>query len=220
MHVNHTKRRSLGAGTAVLALTLSMPALAGDMPGSRSGGPGTLGTEVPFDSREAELYYQYYLPTDTPEALRIQDGMQRLRAVHEGVIALTNAGALSTDERVRAYARTLREDHARVDWALRRYFEYSRFDASGPAYAETQQAWRSAADEVRAAEGTALDEAFLSRAADLLEEAAAGVDELVPQARKARRQVLTSHLERERKLMQRQIAEARAIGAGGTVDAG
>ncbi len=213
--MNHTRRWSLAVGTAVLAFAVSMPARGGDIPGSRSGGPGTLGTEVPFDSREAELYYQYFLPTDTPEALRIQDGIQRLRAVHEGVIALSNAGAVSTDDRVRDYARTLREDHARVDWALRKYFEYSKFDATGPAYAETLQAWRSAVDEVRAAEGAARDEVFLVRAARLLEETASGVQELVPQAREARRQVLTSHLERERKLMKRQIAEARAIEAGG-----
>jgi len=211
MHRNDTKRRSLAVGTAALALALSTPALAGGVRSSRSGGPGTLGTEVPYDSREAEQYHQYFLPTDTPEALRIRDGIQRLHAVHEGAIALADAGALSPAPRVRQLAQTLREDHARLDEALRKYFWSSRFEATGPAYQEARQAALGTVREVQA--DPALEQAFLTRTADLLERAAADVDTLVPQARKARRQVLTSHLERERKLLRKHVAAARAAAA-------
>lgn len=213
MHRNDTRRRSLAMGTAALAIALSTPALAGGLRGSTSGGPGTLGTEVPFDSREAEQYYQYYLPTNTPEALRIRDGIQRLRAVHEGAIALADAGSRSADPRVRELAQAVREDHARLDWALRRYFATSRFDPTGPAYQEARHGALTAAREVQGAQGPALDEAFLSRTADLLDDAAADVDALVPQAREARRQVLTSHLERERKLLRKHVSAARAMAA-------
>lgn len=201
-------------GTAALALAFAVPAAAGPR-GSQSGGPGTLGTEVPFDSREAEMYYQVFLPTDTPEALRIRDGIQRLHAVHEAALALADAGARSAAPPVRQLAQTIREDHARVDEALRKYFKTSRFEMYGAAYQETRQVALTTAREVQAAQGTALDGAFLSRTADLLEQTAADVDALVPQAREARRQVLTSHLDRERKLLRKHVAAARALAAPG-----
>ncbi|HYD40238.1 MAG TPA: DUF4142 domain-containing protein [Anaeromyxobacter sp.] len=217
--MNDTMRRSLAVGTAVLALALAAPAFAGGVR-SRSGGPGTLGTEVPFDSREAEQYYQVYLPTDTPEALRIRDGIQRLHAVHEGAIALADAGARSADPRVRELARTVRDDHARLDWTLRRYFETSRFERTGPAFQTARQEALAAAREVQEAQGPDLDAAFLARTAELLDRAAADVDALVPQAREARRQVLTSHLERERKRLRAHVAAARARTAPAADDAG
>lgn len=204
--MDHTKRRTLAAGAAALAL--AAPAPAADMP--RSGGPGTLGTEVPFDSREAEQYYQVFLRTDTPEAVRIRDGIQRLHAVHEGAVALADAGARSADPRVRKLAQTVRDDHTRLDWALRRYFETSRFERTGPAFLAARQEALAAAREVQAAQGPALDAAFLTRTTALLDRAAADVDALVPQARDARRQVLTSHLERERKVLRAHVAAARA----------
>jgi hypothetical protein len=207
--MNDTRRRSLAAGAALLVAALASHASAGDLP-SRSGGPGTLGTEVPFDSREAEQYYQVYLPTDTPAARRIRDGLQRLHAVHEGAMALAAGGLRSEDPRVRQLADTLRDDHARLDWALRRYFETSRFDRTGPAFQSARQAAITAARAVQEAQGPDLDAAFLARTAELLDRAAEDVDGLVPQAREARRQVLTSHLERERKLLRAHVAATRA----------
>lgn len=210
MHVKHRERSLLAAG-AVAAIALAGPAFAGDMP--RSGGPGTLGTEVPFDSREAEQYYQVFLPTDTPEALRIRDGIQRLHAVHEGALALAAIGLRSASPQVQAFAQRLGEDHARVDEALRKYFWVSRFEMEGPAHQEALQAALGEARAAQAAEGAARDAAFLARTVALLERAAADVDRLVPEAREARRQALTSHLERERKLMRKQLAAARDAGA-------
>lgn len=212
--MNDMKRWSLAAAKAALALAFATPAFAGGVRSSGSGGPGALGTEVPFDSREAEAYHQVFLPTDTPEALRIRDGIQRLHAVHESALTLADAaGARSQTPGVRQLAQTLREDHARLDEELRKYFWVSRFEMIGPAYLEARHAQLGDEREVQAAEGAALDEEFLARTAALLERAAADVDQLVPQARKARRQVLTSHLERERKLLRAQVAAARAAGA-------
>jgi predicted outer membrane protein len=215
--VNHIDRRLLASGAVALALGLATPAWAGGpMPGgggggAKSGGPGTLGTEVPFDSREAEMYYQVFLPTNTPEALRIRDGIQRLHAVHEAALGLAEAGAVSANSQVRQFAQTLREDHVRLDEALRQYFQVSRFEMTGAAYQEKRREAIDAAGELQTAKGAALDRAFLSQTAALLEREVADINELVPQAREARRQVLTSHLQRERKRLRAHVAAAREI---------
>jgi hypothetical protein len=188
---------------AAAAVSGATPALAG------SGGPGGLGTEVPFDSRPARQYFNYYLPTDTPEAIAIRDDVQRLHASHQAAVALARAGAQAPA--ARGFAQRLSEEQARIDGSLVDVARDSLLGLSGAAYdREAQaQAHAAAASEVEAASGPERDSRFAAAAVKLLEGQLANVEQLQPRASKALRQQLGSILARERKLLQSELEAAR-----------
>lgn len=188
---------------AAAAVSGATPALAG------SGGPGGLGTEVPFDSRPARQYFNYYLPTDTPEAIAIRDDVQRLHASHQAAVALARAGAQAPA--ARGFAQRIAEEQARIDGSLVDVARDSLLGLSGAAYDREAQAHAAAASEVEAASGPELDSRFAAAAVQLLEGQFANVEQLQPRAREALRQQLGSILARERKLLQSELESARAL---------
>ncbi len=188
---------------AAAAVSGATPALAG------SGGPGGLGTEVPFDSRPARQYFNYYLPTDTPEAIAIRDDVQRLHASHQAAVALARAGAQAPA--ARGFAQRLSEEQARIDGSLVDVARDSLLGLSGAACDREAQAHAAAASEVEAASGPELDSRFAAAAVHLLEGQFANVEQLQPRAREALRQQLGSILARERKLLQSELESARAL---------
>lgn len=174
-----------------------------------SGGPGALGTEVPFDSRPAREYFNYHLPTDTPEAIGIRDDVQKLHASHQAVVALARTGV--QDPATRALAERLADEQARIDGSLVDVARDSLLGLSGAAYDEEVRAGAATRREVETASGPDRDSRFVTAAVQLLEGQLANVEQLQPRAKKALRQQLGSVLGRERKLLQGELNAARAL---------
>ncbi len=196
------------AASAVVAVGLSGSAPA-DVPSG--GGPGALGTEVPYDSRLAREYFNYYQRTDTPEALRIRDEVQRLHAAHRAAMELGRAGATCDSAAVRALARRIVEELDVLEWTLVRMAEDSLVDLAGAAHDQAAQSWAGTVSDVQAAGGPERDQLFLSSASKVLDEALSIVERLQPQAREARRQQLGSFLARDRKVLQAEVAATRSV---------
>jgi hypothetical protein len=194
---------------AVVILGPGAVARAGPFPSS--GGPGALGTSVPFDSRPAREYFHYYLPTDTPEALRIRDEVQKLHAAHQAVAALAAAASPAQRSEVTAVAQRLAEEQTRIDWSLVRVAKDSLLALSGTAYDAAAHADDALVREVRDAAPGDRDARFIAVTTRLLEDTLATVEQLQPEARKALRQQLGSILERERKLLSSELAALRAL---------
>ncbi len=209
MHAN-TARRMLVAAGALAALAVSGTALAAF---PNSGGPGALGTQVPFDSRLAREYFSYYLPTDTPEALRIRDEVQQLHAGHQAAVELGKVAATSQDPEVRQLAARVAEEQGLIDWTLVEVCKDSLLDLAGTSYAAAVQPDAAAIREVQAASGPDRDARLVSSVVSLLERQTALVDGLRPQAKKALRQQLGSVLDREHKLLASELTSARALSA-------
>jgi hypothetical protein len=207
MQTKTAKRWCLAAGAAV-TLGVSTPVLA-NFP--TSGGPGGLGTEVPFDSRLAREYFHYYVATSTPEALRIRDEVQKLHADHQAAMELGRAGAAAQNAEVRELARRIVDELDRLDWTLVRVANDSLIELSGTAYEAASQSWAGMVRDVQAASGPERDQRYLPSVIQVLESALSTVDQLQPQARDALRQQLGSVLVRGRKVLQDEIAAARAL---------
>lgn len=201
-------RKRWWLAAAVAAALGAAPAQA-QMPRS-SGGPGALGTSVPFDSRVAREYFNYELPTDTPEALRIRDGVQKLHADHLAIMDLGRLGGGQRPE-VRRLAQQLSDRLSAVDWTLVEVARDSLLALAGPAHDEALRANAAAVQEVQAAAGAERDARFVATSLRLLEGALATVDELRPQAKEARRQQLGSVLDRDRKLLRELVRSARSL---------
>jgi hypothetical protein len=210
MHMN-TKRWLLAAGAAAAAW-VSAPALAAK-PGS--GGPGGLGTEVPFDSRVARQYFNYYLPTGTPEAIQIRERVQRLHAGHQAAVELGRRGAASQSAEVRALAARMADEQGRIDWSLAEVCKDSLLALDGGAHDAAAQEYAEAVRDLEAAPAPERESRFVAAAVKLLEEQVALVDQLRPEAKRALRQQLGSVLEREHKLLPAQLAAARSLSAKG-----
>jgi hypothetical protein len=191
--------------TAILAV--AGVARAGTPP--NSGGPGALGTEVPFDSRLARDYFNYYLPTDTPEAIGIRDDVQKLHASHQAVVALARTAVQAPA--VRALAQRLSDEQARIDGSLVDVARDSLLGLSGAAYDEEVRADAATQRDVETATGSGRDSRFVAAAVQLLEGQLANVEQLQPRARKALRQQLGSVLAREKKLLQGELDAAQAL---------
>jgi len=200
-------RWCLAAGAAA-TLGLSSSAAAGF---PTSSGPGGLGTEVPFDSRLAREYFSYYLPTDTPEALRIRDEVQKLHADHQAAMELAKAGAVSQNAEVRDLAHRIATEMDRIDWTLVRVAKDSLLDLDGTAYDAAVQSWTPTLQEVQGASGPDFDQRYLQSVVKVLESALQTVDQLRPQAKKALRQQLGSVLERDHKVLQGELSRARSL---------
>ncbi len=208
MKPNTTMRWWLAAGAAA-ALGTAGVARAGSPP--HSGGPGALGTEVPFDSRLAREYFNYYLPNDTPEAIRIRDAVQRLHADHQAIAALAQAGATAQDPAVGALARRLGDEQAIIDGSLVDVARDSLLPLSGAANDQQAQADAAAVHEVQGAAGPERDARLLAAVTKLLEGQRANVEQLLPEAKKAHRQQLGSVLDRERKLLGKELDAVRRL---------
>jgi hypothetical protein len=207
MRTNTAKRWFLAAGAAA-AVGLSTPARP-DIPSSS--GPGTLGVEVPYDSRVAREYYQYFLPTDTPEALRIRDAVQRLHADQQAAMELGRAGATSQDAQVRKLGQRVVEELGSIDSTLVWVAKDSLIELSGTSYDAAAQEATATLAEVQAASGPERDQRWLSGLVAVLGRAFATVEELQPQARRAHRQQLGSVLTRAHKVLQGELAAANAL---------
>lgn len=206
MQPKKTIRWLLAAGAAA-ALGAAFPAHAA----RDSGGPGALGTSVPFDSSVARRYFNYYLPTDTPEALRIRDGVQKLHADHQAALALARAGAASQSPDVRRFAQHLAERVSIIDGSLVDVANDSLLAISGAAYDQERQAQAAPVKEVEDTPAADRDAKLVAAAAKLLDGARGTVEELRPQARKALRQQLSSVLERDRKVLDDLLGAARGL---------
>jgi hypothetical protein len=203
-----TAKRWCLAAVAAATLGISTPVLA-NFP--TSGGPGGLGTEVPYDSRLAREYFNYHVATSTPEALRLRDEVQKLHADHRAAMELGRAGAAAQNAEVRELAQRIASELDRLDWTLVRVANDSLIDLSGTAYEAASQSWAGMVRDVQAASGPERDQSYLSSVVKVLESALSTVDQLQPQARKARRQQLGSVLTRDHKVLQGEIAAARAL---------
>lgn len=216
MKLERLSRRSLlAAAAAAAALTVSTPALAGK-PGS--GGPGGLGTEVPFDSRVARQYFNYNLPTDTPEALRIRDAVQKLHADHQAAVSLGQLGGAAQDPAVRGLAQRVASEQTIIDGSLVDVAKDSLLSLAGPAYDAEAQATAATVRELQAAAGPERDSRLVASLQKLIEGQLASVEELQPQARKALRQQLGSILTRERKLLQGELDAVHGLASKVSMD--
>lgn len=215
MQPNKTTMRWLLAAGAAAALGAALPALAA----RDSGGPGALGTEVPYDSSVARRYFNYHLPTDTPEAIRIRDEVQKLHADHQAGLALARAGAASQSPDVRRFAQHAAERLSIVDASLVDVAKDSLLVLSGAAYEQEGQAQAAAVKEVEEAPPADRDARLVAATVKLLDGTRGTVEELRPQARKALRQQLSSVLERDRKVLDDLLGAARAL-PGATPAAG
>lgn len=200
--MNRVKQCVLAAGS-VAALAAAGPALGFPM----SGGPGTLGVEVPLDSREAREYYQVFLPVDTPEGQQIRDSIQKLRAEHHGLIELATVGMQSEDPRVRDLALRLLGDHQRLEWTLVKVASDSRFELIGAAYHTELQAVLQPVRELQ----PGADDAFVEEAIRALKNASGTIGVLTEQAREASRQALGSVMAREKSVVGAELDAARAL---------
>lgn len=205
-----TKRWFLAAAAAAV-LGLSATGRAASFPSS--GGPGALGTSVPFDSRVAREYFNYHLPTSTPEALRIRDQVQALHAGHRAAVELGRAGAGAQAADVRALVARVADEQGWIDWTLVEVCKDSLLALDGPAQDAAAQEHAAALREALAAPAAERDARLLAATVKLLEGQVALVDALRPQAKEALRQQLGSVLERERKLLTGELASARALAA-------
>jgi hypothetical protein len=208
MRVNNAMKWCLAA-VVVGLLGTARAALAGSLP--NSGGPGALGTSVPLDSRPAREYWNYYLRNDTPDALHIRDQVQKLHASHQAMVQLGSAGATSQSPEVRALAARLADEQGRIDWSLVWVANDSLLALSGTSYDGAVQEHAAAIGEVQAAPGPERDARLVSASVKLLEAQNQLVDELRPETQKALRQQLGAVLDREHKLLPRQLTEARAL---------
>ncbi len=208
MLIKTARKWCLAAG-AVAMLGVAGPALAGGH--QTSSGPGGLGTEVPYDSRLAREYFHYYLPTDTPEALRIRDEVQKLHADHQTAIELGKVGATSQNAEVRKLAHRITKDLDPVDWTLVRVAKESLLDLEGPSYDAAAQSGAATVREVQAVSVQEFDQRYLASLVKVLEDASSTVEQLRPQAKEARRQQLGSVLERDRKVLQGELSAARSL---------
>lgn len=207
MQTTTAMRWCLAAGAAA-TLAVSGRATAAHQ---TSSGPGGLGTEVPYDSRLAREYFHYYVPTNTPEALRIRDEVQTLHADHQTAMELGKLGATAQNADVRTLAHRMVTELDRLDWTLVRVAQDSLLELDGTAYDAATQSGAATVREVQAVSGPDFDGTYLTRVVKVLESALQTVDELQPQAKKAGRQQLGSVLARDHNVLQGELATARSL---------
>lgn len=220
------KLRSLAIGPLAAAAMLgaavpvSAQSSAGAPGGSTSGTPGGLGTEVPLDSKPARDYFNYSLPTDTAEARRVQDGIQRLHADFQAVMRAASLaeGDPGASADAKQSADELKEDAQRNDWKLLDVAQNGeRMNPSGPGYETRLHELRSQRNAGSSGSSASSAGSTLSDAAQLSRTASSDADALEKQARKDSRQQLASILDGARKTFDSDASKvASAAGTSST----
>jgi hypothetical protein len=106
--------------------------------GAGSGGPGTLGGEVPIDSYNADLAYHSQLRVSGPTDKRIEENLQKFHADNRAAVdmaARSTAQGATTSPEAKAFAQDFAEKRMADDQTVVAAAQSSGFEVGGAAFA-------------------------------------------------------------------------------------
>jgi hypothetical protein len=196
------------AVASVGVAALASPALAQAASSATSGGPGNLGTEVPYDSPEAPKYLDYSLPVSGARDARIEEGVQKLHADHQVAITLAKMGELTGDAAVKEWAARFAEDQRLADANLMETATNEGFSLSGPAFEKEKAAQQGWITQFKDAKASARKATFFTDVEGVAKTAAYNASKVETWARNGQRLILADTMKSEVKDLQARIDSA------------
>jgi hypothetical protein len=202
-----TLKLSLAAAAACVAAFAS-PALAQATSSATSGGPGTLGTEVPYDSPEAPKYLDYSLPVSGARDAHIQQGIQKLHADHQVAITLARMAEVNGNAKVKEWARKFAAEQGLVDQNLIETATNEGFSITGPVFEKEKAAQQGWVAQFKNAPASAREATFFKDVQGVGKTAAYNASRLERWARHAQRLILANTMKSELKSLEARIDSA------------
>lgn len=203
-----TLKLILAAASASVAAFAS-PALAQSSSATGSGGgPGTLGTEVPYDSPEAPKYLDYSLPVSGARDAHIQQGLQKLHADHQVAIELAKMAEVNGNAKVKEWARRFAAEQRLVDQNLIETAANEGFSITGPAFEKEKAAQEGWVTQFKNAPASSRDATFFKDVQGVTKTAAYNASRVERWARHAQRLILANTMKSEVKSLEARIDSA------------
>ena len=174
--------------------------------------PGTLGGEVPIDSRNADLAYHSQLRVSGPTDQRIEENLQKLHADNRAAVEMAARSTQAASQDAKAFAQEFATKRMSDDQNLVAVAQSSGFAVAGPGFATETSSLGGTGSAGGGSAGSLTD---VHAAA---QQASQTAGELEKDLRKAHRYELASVVEQEKKAIDADLKRWMPLGppAAGT----